>query len=350
MRVILIGFAALALVGCQSEKPAEVKEDKAKASFDAIAAITLPVMSASTDVKFYQAKYEQAWRERTPLVHKVIKDYPDDPRTAKVADEYWQSLMRAEMKNEDCDKIIADISEARKNSTNADLRQHAAFWSTFYSCYRDREKIDKVLEFAEAFSNEYPNDPRGATMFSFASMSGKATLAQMQASFKALVSKYPNTEDGGFARAMLPLLDNVGKTFDFDFKDAVTGKRFRDENYRGKILVVDWWATWCVPCIQSLPKMKELSAKYKSKGVEFIGVSLDRPEAEGGLKSLLEFVKKNEMPWPQYYLNGDATFQTLYKVAQIPTVFVVDKDGKIVSIDGYRTLERTLEDMAGKVG
>ncbi len=348
MRALLIGTVALALVGCQGQKPAEVKVDKAKEAFDAIAAIPLPVMSASTDVKFYQAKYEQAWQERTPLVHKVLKDFPDDPRSAKVADEYWQSLMRVEITNEECDKIVADISEVRKNSTNAEMRQHAAFWSTFYSCYRNREEIDKVLEFAEGFSNEYPNDPRGSTMFSFASMSGKASLAQMKAAFQALIAKYPNTEDGGFARAMLPLLDNVGKTFEFDFKDAVTGKRFTDESFRGKILVVDWWATWCVPCIQSLPKMKELSAKYKSKGVEFIGVSLDRPEAEGGLKNLLEFVNKNAMSWPQYYLNGDATFQTRYKVAQIPTVFVVDKSGKIVSIDGYRTLERTLEEMAGK--
>jgi thiol-disulfide isomerase/thioredoxin len=267
MRAVLIASMAFVMVGCQGVKPEVAKDDKDKDSFDAIAAITLPVMSASTDVKYYQTKYEQAWRERTPLVNKVLKEFPDDPRTAKVADEFWQSLMRVELTKEECDKIIAEISAARSSSTNSDLRQHAAFWSTFYSCYRDRDDIAKVLEFAEGFSNEYPKDPRGSTIFSFASMSGKATLEQMRASFQALIAKYPDTDDGGFARAMLPLLENVGKRFEFDFKDVSTGKRFTDESFNGKILVVDWWATWCVPCVQSMPKMKDLAAQGQGRRV-----------------------------------------------------------------------------------
>ncbi len=348
MRALIIGVVALALVGCQGEKQAEAKADRAQESFAAIEAIKLPVMSASTDPNIYQAKYEQAWQERTPLVFKVLKDYPDDARTAKLMDLYWQSLMRTDMKKEECDKVVAEISEARKTTTNTNLRQHAAFWATFYSCYSTRDEIDKVLDFAEGFSKEYPSDPRGATMFSFASMSGKATKEQMQQSFEVLVARYGTTEDGQFARAMLPLMEHVGKEFDFDFNDAVTGVRYTDEKMRGKVLVIDWWATWCVPCVQSLPKMKAIYAKYKDKGVEFIGVSLDEAKDKGGLDKLLEFVKKNDMPWPQYYLNAVPTFQQRYGVAQIPTVFVVDRDGKIVSIDGYRTLERTLEGMVGK--
>lgn len=349
MRPTAVFAVALCIVGCQGgEKASEKLPDKAGETFASIEAIKLPVQSPSTDMQIYQAKYEQAWQERTPLVMKAFKDYPDDPRTAKVMDDFWQSLMRKEMTREQCDAVIAQINGARENSTNPQLRQNAAFWSSFYSCYRDREDVAKVMEFAEGFSTEYPKDPRGATMFSFASMSGKATKEQMERAFSVLVGRYGGTEDGQFAKAMLPLIENVGQKFDFAFKDPITGKQHSDESLRGKVLVIDWWATWCVPCIQSLPRMKEIYAEFKDKGVEFVGVSLDKAEAEGGLAALKEFVQKNELAWPQYYLNGDATFQQKYRVTSIPTVFVVDKDGTIVSIDGYRTLGRTLENLVGK--
>jgi thiol-disulfide isomerase/thioredoxin len=349
MRATSIIAVALLLAGCHGgEKAAEKLPDKAAETFAAIDAIKLPVQSPSTDMKIYQAKYEQAWQERTPLVMKAFKDYPDDPRTAKVMDDYWQSLMRQEMTREQCDAVIAQINGSREGSTNPELRQNAAFWSSFYSCYRDREDVTKVMEFAEGFSTEYPKDPRGATMFSFASMSGKATKDQMQRAFSVLVSRYSETEDGQFARSMLPLIENVGQKFDFAFKDAITGKSYSDESLRGKVLVIDWWATWCVPCIQSLPKMREIYAKYKGKGVEFVGISLDRPSKEGGLDALKEFLKKDPSLWPQHYAGDSPEFSQRYHVTSLPTIFVVDKDGTIVSIDGYRTLARTLENLVGK--
>ena len=55
---------------------------------------------------------------------------------------------------------------------------------------------------------------------------------------------------------------------------------------KGKVVVVDFWATWCGPCVGEMPNMKKLYAEYKPKGVEFIGVSLDQPESAGGLKAL----------------------------------------------------------------
>ena len=66
-------------------------------------------------------------------------------------------------------------------------------------------------------------------------------------------------------------------------------------------MVIDFWATWCGPCVAEMPKMKELYAKYRDKGVEFIGVSLDQPKEQGGLDKLKKFVKENEIAWPQYY-------------------------------------------------
>lgn len=339
--------ALVALVGCGEGEAAKAEKDPAADLVATIEGIKLPVLNSTGDKDVYQAKYESAWRQRAPLVLKLMAEHPDHAKTAKYMDEYWQSMMTTEMSAADCDRVIKQIDAARASSTNADLRRNAAFWSTFYAAYRDREDIDKVLAHGDAFSLQFPTDARGASIFTFASMSGKATRAQMERALRTLITHYPTTEDGNFAQTMLPLMRNVGKAFEFDFKDAMTGQQHRDEDYRGKVLVIDFWATWCGPCIQSLPRMKETYAKYSGKGVEFIGVSFDPPVAQGGLADLQKFVKENGMSWPQWHLDGDSKVQDEYGVQTLPTIFVVDRAGKIVSIDGYRTLERTLESLVG---
>ena len=65
---------------------------------------------------------------------------------------------------------------------------------------------------------------------------------------------------------------------------------------RGKVVVVDFWATWCGPCVGEIPEMQRIYAEYHDKGVEFIGVSHDLPEEDGGLEALKAFVAKQADP------------------------------------------------------
>lgn len=96
--------------------------------------------------------------------------------------------------------------------------------------------------------------------------------------------------------------------------------------------------------------MKELYAKYKDKGVEFIGVSLDKPEADGGLTALKGFVEKNGITWPQYYQGNwwASEFSSGWGINSIPCVFVVDQKGNLVDMDARGKLESLIPALLAK--
>ena len=116
------------------------------------------------------------------------------------------------------------------------------------------------------------------------------------------------------------------------------------------MIVIDFWATWCVPCVAEMPRMKELYKKFHDQGVEFIGVSLDLPADEGGLDSLKRFVKEKEIAWPQYYQGSgwDSTFSRSCGITMIPTVFVIDAAGKLHSTDASGELDTMLPELLKK--
>jgi thiol-disulfide isomerase/thioredoxin len=142
--------------------------------------------------------------------------------------------------------------------------------------------------------------------------------------------------------------EDIGKPFELTFTDAISGNEVSvQKDLKGKIVVVDFWATWCPPCVRAMPEMKKLYTRYKSKGVEFIGVSLDVPEAEGGLAALKEFVSKNKIEWPQYH-QGSGGLSKRWGITMIPTVFVIGADGKIASTDGRFTIEKLIPELIAK--
>src|SRR5207302_317867 len=84
-----------------------------------------------------------------------------------------------------------------------------------------------------------------------------------------------------------------GRTFELA-GPSLGGTPVNVADYQGKIVLVDFWATWCIPCVQEMPRVKEVYDKYHDQGLEIIGVSLDDDRA-----ALERFVKGRKIPWPQ---------------------------------------------------
>ncbi|HVU36149.1 MAG TPA: TlpA disulfide reductase family protein [Opitutaceae bacterium] len=116
---------------------------------------------------------------------------------------------------------------------------------------------------------------------------------------------------------------------DFAEKD-LSGQPLSVGRFKGKVVLVDFWATWCPPCRAELPNVVAAYQKYHDKGFEIVGVSLDKDESQ--LKS---FLAEHKMTWPQYF-DGQywqTKLATKYGITSIPATYLIGPDGKIVAKD-----------------
>jgi cytochrome c biogenesis protein CcmG, thiol:disulfide interchange protein DsbE len=129
-----------------------------------------------------------------------------------------------------------------------------------------------------------------------------------------------------------------------DFKVVSTsGQTITQENYRGHVLILDFFATWCQPCRLSIPHLVEMNRKYGRQGLQILGLSAD----DGGERAVKEFTDEFRVNYP-LALAGDSTTVD-FGVRSVPIMFLIDKKGRIAEVyRGYsnemaRSLEQSIK-------
>jgi len=101
------------------------------------------------------------------------------------------------------------------------------------------------------------------------------------------------------------------------------GRTANLSDYRGKVVLLDFWATWCVTCEQELPELKSLHSEFKDNGFSLLAIACD----DGGPEIVANFAAKNQLPY--LVLFADDETKNDYRIFGLPTKFLLDADGKI---------------------
>jgi peroxiredoxin len=141
------------------------------------------------------------------------------------------------------------------------------------------------------------------------------------------------------AQEALRKLERLGVPLVLSFT-ALDGRLVSLVDLQGKVVLIDFWSTTCLPCLRELPDLKKVYGKYRSQGVEFIGVSLDSNK-----QVLQRFIQKQQIPWPQYFDPAGPTNRLAqeFGVRSIPMVWLVDRHGMLRHLNGRENAESKIE-------
>jgi thiol-disulfide isomerase/thioredoxin len=130
-----------------------------------------------------------------------------------------------------------------------------------------------------------------------------------------------------------PALAAGAKALPFDATTTDNDQIHFPDKYKGKVVLVDFWATWCPPCRAEVPHLAAAYEKYHDKGLEILGVSLDQANAAD---KLAQFTKENNMPWPEIYdgKHWSSAVAQLYFIDSIPHPFLIDGNTGVIVAEG----------------
>jgi thiol-disulfide isomerase/thioredoxin len=315
-------------------------------------AAALPVFDAAKRsdqayIQQYIKDLRDAMARRAGLIGELYRVDPDNAQLVKLLPERWRAMSPSMSGRPDTRELTSELDRVMAQAKNEDLKKEAAFWKAQLACTSapdDAAKTKAVDEFIALA----PMDQRGADLLLMLSFTTRTTPESQKALFRKIVDLYPESSRAESARGTLRRLEAIGKPFELSFTEATSGTEIAMKDLKGKVVVIDFWATWCGPCVAEMPKMKSLYAEYKDKGVEFIGVSLD--QKEGGLEKLKEFVHTQGITWPQYF-QGDgwnSKFSVSWGINAIPAVFIVDQEGKLYSVEARGKLETLIPELLNR--
>ena len=232
-----------------------------------------------------------------------------------------------------------------KVGLRAKLTQQLAAW---WRASKDEKGQGRVLEAMQQIAADFPRDGRVFnTLMTMKDIGGASEDLSFAA--EGVVADKCKGGDADFVKGVhlgrVKQRATMNKPVEFA-GPTVEGKDFSTTQYKGKVVLIDFWATWCHPCVAENPRIKALYAKYHEKGLEIVGISCDGDPAK-----LAAYVKKEEIPWVQMWdkkaqvNDKDDTWHplaTAWGVLSIPQMFLIDREGKLRTVEARENMEEMI--------
>jgi peroxiredoxin len=268
--------------------------------------------------------YIQVWLENVPV--KVVSEGPSSPTLihgGQLNADYQQLEAsklpdRATMEAA-TDKVSTATEEQQKSPEF--LKQHMLVMKAAMNKSAIRDSL---------YINTHPAS--WLSLYLIAGTVSTTSPAELQQRFSALSKTLQTSTAGKELSKTIAVLQNRevgGKAADFTLTNA-QGKTVTLSSFRGRYVLLDFWASWCVPCRKENPNIRAAYAKYKDKNFTVLSVSIDVPEARA---KWLAAVAEDKLDWPQLCdaPGGSNQAAMLYNVSFIPQNFLIDPAGKIIA-------------------
>jgi thiol-disulfide isomerase/thioredoxin len=160
--------------------------------------------------------------------------------------------------------------------------------------------------------------------------------------FLRALTTVPDQNLANAAKARMAREQLIGQPVSLQFT-ATDGSSINMSELRGKVVLVDFWASWCPDCIREMPAVRQIYQKFRDKGFTIIGISLDKDE-----QALANFVARKLIPWPQYFdgKGWENDFARKYGVHAIPEMWLINQRGEVASTDiSVEELEQKTEQL-----
>jgi thiol-disulfide isomerase/thioredoxin len=312
----------------------------------------IPELSSNIrpDVLTDLAKRKEAAPKIVPLLTKV-KGYAAELKKTdeqgKMIAEQLEPQVLSMLVAFDDQSTKDELKKAAEGSDKsaAVLAQGILISGQWISASKDEEAQKKLLDQASKLAKDNPKSEE---------LTGQlAQMAQLGAATPALrdqVTDVIGTMQTPSAAQIKDQLASAAKLRSLEKKPLEIagvlndGKQFSTANWKGKVILVDFWATWCGPCRAELPRVKKAYADFHGKGLEVLGVSCDN-DAD----SLSKFLTENkDMPWPQLFDAKNPGWHALaksYGIDGIPTMFLIDKKGVVRTVEARENFEELIPKM-----
>lgn len=350
-------------------QPVSKEESAARAKLVKIDDYKPPVYTEPKEDRDYKkdwvAGFLRYLQKRNDMIWDFVKTFPDHERAKPLMEEWFINLAGGTNPaiDERVSKALIEIDSLLIVESPPDwVKVLGKYYRSYYQlCMAwnrlifldqhnapadDRERravVQAGVKIIEEFTNAYPDEPRGVRLFDVLAEACHDPVSE-RAIYARILADYPDHSNRDLYEGKMRREDRIGKPFEMEFDDALTGEPVQTADYQGKVLLVVFWAHNVIDCRKNMKEAKRILFRYEHEGLAVVDVSLDNV-AFTSKKVYNDFVKDNKMTWRHFFQGSgiDSDFSKSWGVNSLPTWFLVDRKGNLRYVDAQRDSEAKIK-------